>query len=116
VTTPGIGKVSMQEFHFVKKFDKASPILMQLCALGRPAAKAVLTGRKSGNGQKEYFFWTFTDVLISSFQTGASSVASTDQISFNFAKIEMEYREQKTTGELGGAIKRGFDFATGKPI
>lgn len=110
----GGGKVSMQDFHFVKKFDKASPVLMQLCALGTSTPKAVLTGRKAGGGQKDYFIWTFTDILISSFQTSASSIFPTDQISINFAKIEMDYKEQKANGELGGSIKRGYDVTKNK--
>ena len=33
-----------------------------------------------------------------------------DQISFNFAKIEIEYKEQKADGTLGGAIKAKYDL------
>ena len=108
----GGGKVSMQDFHFVKKFDKASPVIMEACSTGKHIAKAELIGRKAGGEQHVYFHWTFTDILISSFQTGASGVNPTDSISFNFGKIEMEYKEQKKDGSLGGGIKKGYDVKT----
>ena len=112
----GGGKVSMQDFHFVKKFDKASPVIMEQCATGVHFAKAELIGRKAGGEQLVYFHWTFTDILISSFQTGASSISPTDSISFNFGKIEMEYKEQKKDGTLGGGIKKGYDVKAQKKV
>ena len=36
-------------------------------------------------------------------------VMPTEQISFNFGKIEMEYKEQKADGTLSGAVKSGYD-------
>ena len=63
--------------------------------------------------QQEYLKWTFTDLLVSSFQTGgagAGDVLPMDQISFNFAKIECEYKEQKPDGTLGGTIKAYYDM------
>jgi type VI secretion system secreted protein Hcp len=32
-----------------------------------------------------------------------------DQISFNYSKIEYEYKEQKADGTLGGAVKATYD-------
>ena len=54
----------------------------------------------------------FYDLLISSFQTGGSggSVNPTDQVSFNFSKIEHEYKEQTKAGTLGGTVKASFDL------
>ena len=48
----------------------------------------------------------FTDLLVSSFQTGGSSgdVVPVDQISLNFAKIEYEYYPQKEDGTLGAKV------------
>ena len=34
----------------------------------------------------------------------------TDQVSFNFAKIEREYKEQTKGGTLGGTVKANFDL------
>jgi type VI secretion system secreted protein Hcp len=34
----------------------------------------------------------------------------TDQISLNFAKIETEYKAQKSDGSLDSAVKAGYDL------
>ena len=57
---------------------------------------------------------TMNDVLVSSFQIGgAEDVVPTDQISLNFAKIEVEYQEQDATGKLV-SIKKWFDLKSMK--
>jgi type VI protein secretion system component Hcp len=35
----------------------------------------------------------------------------TEQFSFNFAKLEMAYKEQKPDGSLGGEVKQTYDFS-----
>ncbi len=52
----------------------------------------------------------------SSFQTGGSSETPMDQVSLNFAKIEVEYKEQKADGTLGGSIKAGYDLKQMKEV
>ena len=54
-----------------------------------------------------------SDVLVSSFQLGghgAGDVVPTDQISLNFTKVEVEYKEQDATGKLTDSTKKWFDF------
>jgi type VI secretion system secreted protein Hcp len=109
----GAGKVQMQDFHFVMNVNKASPKLFLSCANGAHIKQAILTARKAGKDQQDYLKVTFSDLLISSFQTsGAADSGSLplDQISFNFAKVEMEYKEQKADGSLGGTIKAHYDL------
>jgi len=105
----GAGKVSMQDFTFVKKIDKGSPKLVEKCASGEHIQKATLIARKAGKEQQEYLKIEFTDCLVSSYQTGGSDVVPLDTISLNFAKIVLEYKEQKKDGTLGGGIKGGWD-------
>ena len=109
----GSGKVDMQDFHFTMPLQKASPKLMLACADGEHIKNAVLTCRKAGKDQQDYLKITFTDLLVSSFQSGGSSGGDTlpaDAISLNFTKIEYEYKEQKQDGTLGGTVKTGFDL------
>jgi len=106
----GTGKVSMQDFHFTIPTQKASPKLFKACATGEHIKNAILTCRKAGKEQQEFLKYTFTDLLVSSFQTGGSGAEPTDQVSLNFAKIEAEYKEQKADGTLGGSIKAGYDL------
>jgi type VI secretion system secreted protein Hcp len=114
----GAGKVSMQDFHFVMKVNKASPKLMLSCANGAHIKSAILTCRKAGGEQQEYMKITFSDLLVSSFQTGGSSgsVVPVDQISVNFSKIEVEYKPQKPDGSLDAPVKAGYDLKLNKKV
>lgn len=115
----GAGKVSMHDFHFVMKHQKSSPKLMLACATGEHIPKAVFTCRKAGKEQQEFLKVTMSDILVSSYQTGGSQGGNeipVDQISLNFAKIEHEYKEQKSDGTLGGAVKTGYDLKANKKI
>ncbi len=109
----GAGKVQLQDFHFLMKINKASPKLMLCCAQGEHVKSAILTCRKAGKDQQEYLKVTFSDILVTSYQTsgsGGNDVLPMNQISLNFSKIELEYKEQKADGSLGGAIKAHYDL------
>ena len=115
----GAGKVAMQDFHFTMKMNKSSPKLMLLVASGEHIPKAVLTCRKAGKDQQEYMKVTMTDLLVSSYQAGGSAsseVLPVDQVSLNFAKIEVEYKEQQKDGTLGAAVKAGYDLKAMKSV
>ncbi len=110
----GAGRVSAQDFHFVMKMGKASPKLLLACANGEHIGSAVLTCFKAGKTPHEFLNVKFTDILVSSYQTGgsgASDIVPMDQISLNFAKIEFTYKDQKATGAGGGAIVAKFSFS-----
>jgi len=115
----GAGKVSMQDFHFVMKVNKATPKLIEACASGKVFGSATLTCRKAGGQQDSFLIYKFSDVLISSYQTGGSGgsgIIPTEQISFNYAKMEVEYKEQKADGTMGGAIKAGWDLKKNEKV
>jgi type VI secretion system secreted protein Hcp len=112
----GAGKVEMSDLTVVTHVSKASPHLLLACATGKHIKSAVLTGRKAGKGQAEFLTFSLSDVLVSSYQTGGSEDADvpTDQVSFNFAKIEVDYKLQQPDGSLvpGGQFK--FDLKANK--
>jgi type VI secretion system secreted protein Hcp len=62
----GAGKAAVQDMHFTKKVDAASPLLFAQCALGAHINSVVLTVRKAGGVQLTYFAVTLKNVLISS--------------------------------------------------
>jgi type VI secretion system secreted protein Hcp len=99
----GAGKVSFHDFNFTTKFSKASPKLMLACATGAHIKNAVMTARKAGGrgGGFEFLFVKMTTVLVSSIQTQATDNVPEDAVSLAFAKIEVDYKEQKATGSLG---------------
>lgn len=118
----GSGKVEMKDFEFRMVSNKASPKLFLMCATGEHVPQAKLVCRKSGNGQQDFLSVTFSNCLVSSFKTvgnmplGISekpegdAVLPTDLISLNFARIEIEYKEQKNDGSMGAVIKSGYDL------
>jgi type VI secretion system secreted protein Hcp len=118
-TGGGAGKVQMQDFHFVMKVNKASPKLFLACATGEHIPDALLTCRKAGKDQQEFLKYKFSDLMISSFQTGGSAhgdVVPTDQISFNFTKIEVAYAAQKKDGSLDGYLQAGYDLKKNQAV
>lgn len=114
----GAGKVSMQDFNFTMRVNKATPKLMLACATGDHIPEATLYARKAGGDQQEYLAIKFTDLLVSSYQTGGSSgdIVPVDQISLNFSKIEYEYKEQKKDGTMGSPVKVGYDIKANKKV
>ena len=109
-TGSGAGKVQMQDFHFTVPTNKASPKLALACANGEHFPKGILTCRKAGKDQQEYYKVTMSDLLISSYQTGGHGDVPVDQISFNFTEIKWEYKPQQADGTLGGAITAGYNL------
>jgi type VI secretion system secreted protein Hcp len=115
----GAGKASLHDFHFVMPVNTATVKLMLACVTGDHIKKAVLTCRKAGGKQEEFFEIVMSDLLVSSYQTGAhgrSTVVPEDQISLNFSKIEFQYKMQKPDGSLGAPIKGGWDVKANKKV
>lgn len=109
----GTGKVVAGDFQFTQKMSKASPLLFLACANGEHIKEAIVSCRKAGKGQQEFMKWTFSDLLVSSYSTGGAGSGDpvpTEQVSFNFSKLEMEYKEQEATGPTSGSVKKWVDF------
>jgi type VI secretion system secreted protein Hcp len=114
----GSGKVSMNDFSFAMTMNKATPKLMLACATGQHIKNAILICRKAGTEQQEYLKITFTDLLVSSYQTGGSQGQEVpiDSISLNFSKIEFGYKPQKEDGTLDAEVKAGYDLKLNKKV
>jgi len=112
----GSGVSEHGDFKVSKLTDKASPKLFQACASGEHIKKAVLTVRKAGKDQQEFLKVTLSDVLISSVIPRLSHDGNlpTESVTLNYAKIEIEYKEQKPDGTLGGSTKGGWDVKARK--
>jgi type VI secretion system secreted protein Hcp len=108
----GAGKVNMADFNFTMTMNKASPLLFLACATGQAIKTALLTCRKAGKTQQEYLKIAFTDLLISSYQTGGSAgdVVPTESISFNFSTIQHTYAPQKADGSLDSPVVHQYDL------
>jgi type VI secretion system secreted protein Hcp len=107
----GAGKVSFQDLHFVAKTSKASPKLFLFCANGKHIKEGLITVRKAGGTQQEYLVVKLTDLVVTSYQTGASDgQVPTDQVSINFAKIEYSVRQVMPDGSLGDPAVATWDL------
>lgn len=112
----GAGKVQVQDFNFTAKVSKASPTLLLACASGKHIKSAVLTARKTGKPEAEFLTFSLSDVLVSSYQTGASEgeMVPVDSVALNFSKLQVEYKVQKADGSLGASVKAGWDVQKSK--
>ncbi len=112
----GAGKASFQDIHFTSNTSKASPKLFLSCASGQHIKQATLSLRKAGGdatgAQNVFLKFEFEDVLISSFQEAGAEQGDDspmEDVSFNFAKIEMTY-----TAPDGEVVQAGWDLGTNK--
>lgn len=108
----GSGKVTMQDFGFTMKLNTASPKLMIACATGQHIDDAVMTCRKAGGDQNPYLKYTFSELHITNYQTGGNGheVIPTESITFNFAKIKIEYFIQDAKGATTAAGMAEYDL------
>jgi type VI secretion system secreted protein Hcp len=109
----GAGKVNVQDLSFTKYIDKSTPSLMLACANGKHYDEAFLTVRKAGETPVEYVKIKMTKVLISSISTGGSGGEDrlTENVTLNFAKVNVDYTPQDEKGKGGTAIPFGWDIA-----
>jgi type VI secretion system secreted protein Hcp len=113
----GVGKVHFSGFQFHSRVSKASPKLFLACAGGQHIKEARLVGRKAGKDQQEFLTWTFSDVLVESYQTGGSEQSlPVDSVSLNFSKVSVAYKAQKADGSLDAAVTAGWDAKSNKKL
>jgi type VI secretion system secreted protein Hcp len=109
----GAGKVNVQDLSFTKYIDKSSTELMLACCNGKHIPEAKLTIRKAGENPLEYLIITMSDVMVTSVSTGGSGGEDrlTENVTLNFAKVNVEYTEQTAKGTGGAKPKMGWNIA-----
>jgi type VI secretion system secreted protein Hcp len=118
---PAAGRVTMQDFHFAMRVNKASPKLFLACAGAAHIRNAILTVRRAGANPVEFLKWTLSNVTVASYQTASNMPAADpdpplDQTSLRFAKIEVEYSAMRPDGSLDAPIKAGWDVQANTPV
>ena len=111
----GAGKVAMQDFSFTPQGDSGGPDLFLKCASGAHINEAKLEVQKAGGTKMVFFKVTFTDILLSSFNTAGAQGMTIPQnaVSFNFAKIKLEATAQNNDGSPGATKTTGWDVQAG---
>ena len=91
------------------KVDKSTPLLFMNLATNGKIPKAVLTCRKAGKEQFEYFTITLTEVLVVKVEAGelespAGSAIPHCDFDLAFGTIEIVAKPQSSTGPMSGSI------------
>ena len=104
------GKATIHDLKVNKRVDSASTALMQALRTNEPISKAVLTVRKAGKGQLEYFKITIEQGRVMSLivdtvePQGGGVPEFVEHVSFSFNKIEVEYTPQGKDGLPQGGM------------
>jgi type VI secretion system secreted protein Hcp len=109
----GAGKANFQDLSFTKYVDLSSAELIYDCASGKHLDEAKLIVRKAGEKPLEYIIITLTEVLVTAVSTGGSAGEDrlTENVTLNFAKFQIDYKEQSPKGVEGGKGKVVWDIA-----
>jgi type VI secretion system secreted protein Hcp len=111
----GAGKATFHDLSFVHAIDKASPSLLKACATGSHLKEATITHRKAGKGQQEYLIIKMNDVIITGVSLSDSSGgAGSENVTMAFAKVDFEYKPQKSDGSLDAGIHFKYDIKANK--
>ena len=114
----GSGKVNVQDLSFTKYVDKSSTDLLLFCCNGKHVKEATLTVRKAGESPLEYIKIKMSDCLISGVTTGGSGGEDrlTENVTLNFAKVEVEYTPQKEDGSGDAPTTMGWDVSKNEKV
>jgi type VI secretion system secreted protein Hcp len=110
----GSGKCNVQDFSFTMYVSKGSPELALFCCSGKHIDEATLTVRKAGENPLEYLIIKFTDLMITSYQTGGAASGDDrlmESVTLNFAKFDVQYTVQTAKGGAGDKCIAAFDIA-----
>ena len=91
----GAGKANFQDFKFTMRVNRASPTLFLDCASGQHIKQAVMVGEmtsdiESASSSSQFLKYTFTDVIISSYQDGGSDNGVIDAAALKYADVKVE--------------------------
>ncbi|TMM54128.1 Hcp family type VI secretion system effector [Sulfitobacter sabulilitoris] len=113
----GAGKANFQDISVTKWIDKSSPVLMLYTANGDHFPSAKLVVRKAGKTPLEYLTITMKKVMITSVSTGGSGGEDrlTENITLNFAEVNIDYIEQTAEGAEGDKPSFKWDIAKNVP-
>ncbi len=97
------GRRTLLELRITKAVDSASTALMSVMSTNELIKKAVLTVRKAGGVQIDFFTITIERARITSLEVGAQgSPEMTEEVFMAFEKITVEYYGQDAKGGRKG--------------
>jgi type VI secretion system secreted protein Hcp len=109
-----VGRPYFDDVSFSAPIDASYPKLNEACVKNVPIPKVILTCRKAGKTQQDYLKVTFSQVFVSKCRIDTTTAMPKMEFVMGFAKIQVDYREQKQEGTLGGAVSAMFDLTRGR--
>ena len=112
-SAPAAARSNVQDMHFTKVVDKASPNLFFGCATGKHYRQGDVTVRKAGEKPQEYLIYKLTEVLhLVDHRPAATRAAGSPQesVSLNFSKVELAYTPQNADGTPARQNTKGYDL------
>ncbi len=104
------GKGVPGEFIFVHRYDKASPVIGKYCAAGKHFPSVVCTSRQAGEGQKVFLKITLKEAVIIHVEPTAEAGGEiVERVELSYNDIEFEYNPMDQKGNMGGAVKFGWN-------
>lgn len=112
-TGAGAGKVNVQDLSLTKYIDSSSPSLQLACCNGKHFDEAIISVRKAGETPLVYLTIKMNEVMVTSVSTGGSGGEDrlTENISLNFAKVEVNYTPQDEKGKGGNPMPYIWNIA-----
>lgn len=111
----GAGKVSLEHFHAMKYYDKASTDLFKALVSGTHIKSGVLSAVKTGvPGGKPFIKVTLNELFISNLSVSGSSEIPAESVSFSYNKIKIEYFTQNEQGISTAAGSVTYDLKQNK--
>ncbi len=109
----GAGKVNVQDLSLTKYIDSSSPSLQLACCNGKHFEQAIVTVRKAGETPLIYLTIKMTEVMVTAVSTGGSGGEDrlTENVTLNFAKVEVTYTPQDSKGKAGDPMPYGWNIA-----
>ncbi len=112
----GAGKAVFEKFKFQKSIDTGSPTLFAACSTGKHLDSAVLVLRKAGGSSADAnsfqpcylvykFLFCYVDTVAWSGSSGDD--VPTEDVSFAYGAMQINYKMQDAKGELTGSPYQG---------
>jgi len=116
----GSGVLNVQDISVTKYIDKSTPDLMLFTANGKHISELDLIVRAAcvECAPEPYFTLNMADVIVSSVSTWGSGGEDrlTENVSFNFAKVQWCYTETLKDGSPGTTVCYGWNIVANEPL
>jgi type VI secretion system secreted protein Hcp len=87
-----------------KRIDRASPLLISRAAANQLVPSVVITMRKAGEGQKDFFTATLGQVLVDRIELADQDGQLVERVVLAPQSITIEYKPQDDKGGTGPAV------------